>query len=168
MTTERAGIPAKYKWDLSAISRRGGIFGRILGNRADGASTRNTRAPCSVGPGAGRRLADHYAIDRKMAKLYEYAARNFDVDTSVNAGGPDRKGINLSSRFMAAACSLFLICSNSTQKLEQWYLACPKCRNTAGLSRWLRRKPYVLSDECESWVPGCVRGLSRMSASTGS
>ncbi|HHT53497.1 MAG TPA: oligoendopeptidase F [Clostridiales bacterium] len=164
MTTERAGIPAKYKWDLSAIYPDEAAFSaefseteRMIAEYPKHESTMLSRPEALAAA-----LADHYAIDRKMAKLYEYAARNFDVDTSVNSWqAQTAKVINLSSRFMAAAYFVVpYLLKLDAEKLEQWYLACPELQKYRRVIEVeLRRKPYVLSDECEKLLAGMSQGL---------
>jgi oligoendopeptidase F len=164
MTTDRAGIPAKYKWDLSAIYPNEADFA------ADFAETEKLIAEYPkhektmlAGPEhLAAAFADHFAIDRKIGKLYEYAGRNFDVDTSVNSWQAQAaKVIDLNSRFAAASyfVSPYLL-KLDAKKLEQWYKEYPeleKYRRTIEIE--LRRKPYTLSDESEKLLAGMSRGL---------
>ncbi len=164
MTTERAGIPAKYKWDLSVIFPDQAAFAAAFAETekliADYPKHEKTML---TGPEAlAAAFADHFVIDRRMGKLYEYAARNFDVDTSVNSWQAETaKVIDLNSRFAAASyfVSPYLL-KLDAGKLEEWYKSYPeleKYRRTIEVE--MRRKPYVLSDESEKLLAGMSQGL---------
>ena len=164
MTTERAGIPAKYKWDLSLIypMKRPFMAEFSETERMIAEYPRHESTMLSGPEALAAAFADHYAIDRKMAKLYEYAARNFDVDTSVNSWqAQTAKVINLNSRFMAAAYFVIpYLLKLDAAKLEEWYLACPELQKYKRVIEVeLRRKPYVLSDEGEKLLASISQGL---------
>ncbi|NLW74406.1 MAG: oligoendopeptidase F [Clostridiales bacterium] len=164
MTTERAGIPAKYKWDLSAIYRDEAAFSAEFSETEKLIAEYPKHESTMLGsPQAlAAALADHFAIDRKLAKLYEYAARNFDVDTSVNSWQAQvAKVINLNSRFTAASyfVSPYILKLDATT-LEEWYREYPELEKYRRIIEVeLRRKPYMLSDECEKLLAGMSQGL---------
>ncbi len=156
MTNERAGIPAKYKWDLSSVYTDEGAFAAdFAACEALIADYPKHESTMLNSPEAlASALSDHFAIDRKLGRLYEYAARNFDVDTSVNSWqAQTAKVIDLFNRFASASYFASPYLLRLDQKtLDEWFSASPeleKYRRTIELE--LRRKPYTLSDEGE-WL----------------
>ena len=86
MTDIRADIPEKYKWDLSAIYKSERDFELDM-KRAEeliSAFGEHEKDMISSPECLYNTFSDYFEADRVLEKLYEYAARSFDVDTSVN------------------------------------------------------------------------------------
>lgn len=164
MTNERTGIPAKYKWDLSVIYPEEAAFTAdfekaesLIAEYPKHEKTMLTspEALCAA-------FEDHFAIDRIIGRLYEYAARNFDTDTSVNAWqAQTARVIDLNNRLVAASyfVSPYMM-KLDAKTLEEWYRTHPaleKYRRIIDLE--LRRKPFMLSDECEKLMADLSAGL---------
>ena len=86
MTDVRADIPAKYKWDLTAIYKTEDDFDADM-KRAEEMIEKfseHEKDMTSTAEGLYRTLEDYYLAERLLEKLHEYASRSFDVDTSQN------------------------------------------------------------------------------------
>ena len=164
MPTKRAEIPEKYKWDMTAVYADEAAFEAdfakaeqlIVAFAAHGETMlKSAEQLCAA-------LDDYYAFIRLAEKLYEYAGRNFDVDTSVNAMQA------LSARVMdmfrrAGAVSYFVtpnLLKLDEETLEKWYAECPAlAKYRRVISVELRRKPHTLSDECEKLLADVSTGM---------
>lgn len=154
MTDVRADIPAKYKWDLSAIYKSTDDFDadcdkakKMIEDFPRHAETM-TKSPEAL----LEALEDEVALERILEKLYCYAALNSDLDKS------DNFYLALSGRVQnllcdASSASFFMspkILSISKKTTEKWFEECPKLleykRTIEGVQRY---RPHTLSDECE-------------------
>ena len=86
MTDIRADIPAEYKWDLSKIYKTEEDFDSDMRRASDliEAFSSHEEDMTSTAESLYATFSDYYAIERILAKLYQYASRSFDVDTSQN------------------------------------------------------------------------------------
>lgn len=164
MTTIRAEIPEKYKWDFSTIYPDSAAFeadfakveqliGSFKAHEVDMLCSPETLLAT---------LDDYFAGSRIIEKLYEYAARLFDVDTSVNSMQALAARVMDLARRAGAAC--YFITPNLIKldagQLEEWYRVCPALEKyRRNIEVELRRKPYTLSDECEKLLADVCTGI---------
>lgn len=154
MTDVRADIPAKYKWDLSAIYPDMEAFNADYARAQEliAAFPAHQETMCKSPEGLYAMFCDSLEMSRLLQKLYEYAMLNSDVDTSDNTYLSLRgKVINLDEAFSSAT---FFVDPNLLRlkegTLKKWYESFPKLkefRRSITLSR--RFRPHMLSDECE-------------------
>ncbi len=150
----RDEIPAKYKWDLSVIYADDAAFSADFdkAEKMIAAFPAHEKTMSSCADALLSMLKDYCAIDLLINRLYEYAARSFDVDTSVNANQARvGKVMDLANRAGSASYfvtpSLLRLDGNT---LEKWYAECPELAAYRRLiDKEMRFKPYTLSDECE-------------------
>ena len=157
MTDIRADIPDKYKWDLSAIYENEELFyddikkaeqmiEDFAAHEKKMLSSANDLYLC---------LVDYHDTDRVLTKLYEYAARNFDLDISNNKyQAMTQRVLDLYKKF--GAVSYFVtpaIISLDPSTLDAWFSDhqdLSKFRRE--IEREFRYKPHTLSEEGERIV----------------
>ncbi|MCH5183961.1 MAG: oligoendopeptidase F [Oscillospiraceae bacterium] len=154
MTDVRADIPAKYKWDLSAIYPDMAAFDAdyAKAQKLIEAFPSHQETMCKSPEGLYAMFSDSLELGRLLEKMYEYAMLNSDVDTSDNTYLALRgRVMNLDEALSAAT---FFVDPNllrlEEDTLNEWYESFPKLqefRRSITLSR--RFRPHMLSDECE-------------------
>ena len=164
MTENRAEIPAKYKWDLSAIYADMDAFNADY----DRAKVMIAEIPAheatmtKSAEGLLAALEHSTALERVMSKLFSYAHLSSDLDTS------DNTYLALSGRVMnlaneAGAASYFFspaLISIDDETLSRWYGECPALRDYERTIHGSRRyKKYTLSDENEKLMAALRRGM---------
>ncbi len=169
MTENRAEIPEKYKWDLTAIYADEAAFD------ADCARAKEliARFPAheatmtKSAEGLYSALEDSTELDRVISKLFTYAHLASDLDTS------DNKYLALTGKVMeianAAGVASYFVSPSliriDDEVLERWYSELPALRayeRTIFGSR--RYKKYTLSDENEKLLSGLRRGMGSHSS----
>ncbi len=164
MTQNRADIPAKYKWDLSAI------YPDMEAFQADCARIKEIidRFPAheetmtKSAEGLLAMLKDDLAAERIMNKLFSYAHLSSDLDKSDNSFLALMGGVmNLANE--AAAKAYFVspaIVRLEEDTLNAWYAECPELAAFKRTVDSIRRyKPYKLSDENEKLLAGMNNAL---------
>lgn len=154
MTNVRSEIPAKYKWDLSAI------YPDLAAFDADFAKAeklvadfpRHDAGMKASAEGLYAMLTDLTALDRLINKLYEYAGLSYDLDTGDNAFLALRGRVLNLYNDMAAAT--FFVSPNliamDGETLEKWFAEYPALEEyRRSIECEQRYKPHTLSDECE-------------------
>lgn len=164
MTTVRADIPEKYKWDFNTIypsvDKFNEDFARVEKFIAE--YPRHAETMLSSPEALLAALDEYYACDRVIEMLFEYASRMFDVDTSVNANqAQSARVLDLARR--AGAASYFMtpaLIKLEPETLESWYRSCPALEKyRRNIDVVLRYKPYTLSDECEKLLANIQTGI---------
>ncbi len=164
MTDVRAEIPAKYKWDLTAIYADMAAFDadydRAKELIADFPKHKDTMLNSAKELYA--MFCDMTALMRLLEKLYSYASLNSDVDTSDNTYVALRgRVMNLDNDLSAAAFFIdpyLLRLDDDT--LAKWFEEYPKLgeyRRSIELSR--RYRPHTLSDDCEKLMADLSGGF---------
>lgn len=164
MTTDRKQIPDKYKWDMTEIYKDIDAFEKDF-SKAEKMIEDYKKHNDTMLNGPEElydAFEDYFKMARIIEKLYEYAARSFDTDTSVNAMQA------LSSRVM----DLFLHMNEASyaltpnllkldeKTLEKWYSDFPALKKyRRNIDFELRRKPHTLSDECEKLLAKVATGV---------
>ena len=160
----RNEIKPDYKWDLSVLYADEAAF------RADckkaktmiAAFGAHEKKMCKSAQNLYAALEDVTTIERLLSVLYQYAALNYDTDTSDNRFLSLRgEVIDLFDSYSAATYfvgpSLIRL---DAQVLEQWYAEYPALlayqRNIDVQQRY---KPYTLSDECEKLFANLQKGM---------
>lgn len=164
MTENRADIPAKYKWDLTAIYPDMDAFNADYARAEEmiAAFPAHEATMTKSAEGLLAALEDSQALSRLISKLFEYASLNSDLDTG------DNTFLALSGRMMnlanaAGAADYFVspaLISIPDETLEKWYAEKPELRayeRTIYESR--RYKKYTLSDENEKLLANLRRGM---------
>lgn len=154
MTDVRADIPAKYKWDLSAIYADMDAFDADFARARDliakipsyeKTMSESPEALCAL-------MEDMTMLDRLISKLFEYASLNSDVDKS------DNRWLALVGKVRdlandAGAAAYFVsptLIRLDSETLERWYREYPALQSyRRNIEVEQRYKPYTLSDECE-------------------
>lgn len=168
MTTNRAEIPSEYKWNLSAIYSDEQAFEADY-EKVEGLIGDFGKHETTMLKGAQelcRMFEDYFAIDRLIGKLYEYASRNFDVDTTVNTyQSLSGKVMNLINQ--AGAASYFVkpyLMKLQKETVEMWMTDYPPlAAYRREIETTLRYQPYTLSDECEKLLADLQEGLGAAS-----
>ncbi len=169
MTENRAEIPEKYKWDLTAIYADTDAFEADCA-RAKELTERfpaHEAAMTASAEGLLAALEDMVALDRVISKLFTYAHLASDLDTS------DNKYLALSGKVMeianAAGVASYFVSPSliriEDETLARWYSELPALRayeRTIFGSR--RYKKYTLSDENEKLLSGLRRGMGGYSS----
>ncbi len=164
MTTNRADIPEKYKWDLSAIYANMDEFQKDYA-RAKEIVDRFPAHEKTMTESAEGLLAmakDDLAFERIMNKLFSYAHLSSDLDKSDNSFLALMGGcMNLAHE--AAAKAYFVspaIVRLEEETLNAWYEECPElCEFKRTIESIRRYKPYKLSDENEKLMAGMSNAL---------
>ena len=164
MTYERDKIDAKYKWDLSVIYPDEAAFSADFAEveKMIEAYPAHEKTMLSSPEALCKAFDDLFAATRIIEKLYEYAGRNFDVDTAVNKyQSMSSKVIDLYNKLGAA--SYFVtpyLLKLDEETLNKWYETCPELNKYRRIIEVeFRRKPYTLSDECEKLMADISTGL---------
>lgn len=164
MTENRTEIPAKYKWDLTAIyvdmdefnadySKAEAMIAEIPAHEAT--MTESAEGLLAL-------LEGSVELERIISKLYSYAHLSSDLDTS------DNTYLALVGRVMnlvnsAGAASYFVspaLIRLDDETLARWYDECPRLRSFERTIDGSRRyKKYTLSDENEKLLAGLRRGM---------
>lgn len=154
MTDVRAEIPAKYKWDLTAIYADKAAFDAdyALAKEKIAAFSAHRDTMCQSAQALYGMLCDSTNLDRLIEKLYEYAALHSDVDTSDNTYLALRGSVmNLFNDYASAA--FFVepqLMRISEETLAEWFQTLPALESYRRVIEKARRyRPYTLSDECE-------------------
>lgn len=154
MTDVRADIPAKYKWDLSAIYENIEAFNADYekAKKLIEAFPRHAETMTKSPEALYEALEEDTQISRLLEKLYSYAFLNSDLDKS------DNFYLALSGKIQnlwcdAGSASFFMrpkMLSISKKTTEKWYEEFPKLleykRAIEGVQRY---RPHTLSDEGE-------------------
>ena len=132
MTDNRADIPAKYKWDLSAI------YADMAAFDADFARTKeliadfpkHQKTMCQSPEGLYDMFCDSERLSRLISKLYEYASLHSDVDTSDNTYLALRGKVLRLDEDLAAAAFFVDPCLMKLKEktLTEWYESYPKLK----------------------------------------
>jgi len=164
MTQNRNEIPAKYKWDMTAIYATEDDFNadfkaaeEMIAAYPAHAETMTKDAQSLLAA-----LEDNSAIIRKVMKLHQYAQSNFNVDTSVNAyQAMNARVYDLFNRFGAA--SYFVsptLLKMDTAVIDKWYAECPALEAYRRIiDKEQRNKPHTLSDEGEMLMANMGQAL---------
>ena len=168
MTTNRAEIPAKYKWDLSAIYPSEEAFWADFSATEELVKAFPAHADTMLksADALAAMFRDYFAIERKINLLYEYAARNFDVDTTVNAyQSMTGKVMNLAND--AGSATYFVtpyLLKLDTATVDKWLAENKELAEyRRAIETTLRFKPYTLSDECEKLLADLRAGMDASS-----
>ena len=168
MTENRAGIPAEYKWDLTAIYADMDAFNTDYA-RAEAVIAEMPAHEATMTKSAEGLLAllkATIALERLISKLYSYAHLSSDLDTG------DNSNLALVGRVMnlvnsAGAAMYFVspaLISLDDETLARWYDECPALRAfERTIYRSRRYKKYTLSDENEKLLAGLQRGMGAYS-----
>lgn len=164
MTTNRAEIPAEYKWNLTAIYPDASAFEADLKETEAmvQAFPRHADTMLRSADDLVSMFRDYFAIERKISKLYEYAGRNFDVDTTVNAyQSLTGRVINLANA--SGSASYFVkpsLMKLDGETLETWLHETPALAEyRRAIENARRYQPYTLSDECEKLLADLQKGM---------
>ena len=154
MTDIRENIDPKYKWDLTAIYKSEDDFELDMKKaeeliRAVGLheSDMISSAECLYNT-----FADYFAADRLLEKLYQYAARSFDVDTSQNKyQGMSARVLDTYNKLGAASFFLTPYLLKLDRKvLDRWVEEYPKLEYyRRAIETEFRYKEHTLSEEGE-------------------
>ena len=164
MTTKRAEIPAAYKWDLSNVYKTLEAFEADF-QKAEAqieAYPMHKDTMLQDAKAFYAALDAYFTTDRMLEKLYEYAARSFDVDTSVNAMQALTQRVMDLFRKMGAATYFVTpnILKLDEATLDAWYKAEPKLlKFKRNIDLEFRQKPHTLSDECEKLLAEVATGV---------
>ncbi len=154
MTDIRADIPAKYKWDLTAIYRTEEDFDADM-KRAEemieGFSA-HEKSMTSSARELFLTFRDLFDAQGMLEKLHEYAARSFDVDTSRNKyQAMTAKVIDLYNRLGEA--SYFVtpyLLKLDRETLDRYYSEYPELSDyRRAIEMEFRYKEHTLSEEGE-------------------
>ncbi|MBR2930142.1 MAG: oligoendopeptidase F [Clostridia bacterium] len=160
----RSEIDQKYKWDLSRIYPTEDAFGEdysaVEAMIASLASMEATM--CESAQSLYATMEAVSAIERKLDKLWTFAALGFYVDTSdATAQARNARVRNLA--MSASEATWFItpyLIKLDEATLEGYYAACPSLkRYRRVIEKSTRNKPHTLSDECEklfSAVEDCL------------
>ncbi len=164
MTENRAEIPAKYKWDLTAIYADADAFERDY----SAAKEIIEKFPAHEGTmkesaaGLLSCLEDSVRLDRIISKLFTYTSLSSDLDTSDN-GALALEGRVMELANDAGAASYFVspaLISLDEETLGRWYEECPELKAYVRAIDGSRRyKPYTLSDDNERLLANLDRGI---------
>ncbi len=165
MTDNRADIPAKYKWDLSAIYADRAAFDADFARAKELIADfpKHQKTMCQSPGGLYAMFCDSERLSRLLSKLYEYASLHSDVDTSDNAYLALRGKVLRLDEDLAAAAFFVDPClmKLKDKTLAEWYESYPKLkefRRAVTLAR--RYRPHTLSDECEKLLANLQGALS--------
>ena len=154
MTEVRADIPEKYKWDLSVIYKTEEDFDADMKKAREmiDAVGRHKEDMTSSPECLYNTFSDMFSAQRIISKLYEYAARSFDVDTSENKyQAMSAKVIDLYNEL--GEVSFFItpyLLKLDRSTLDAWYSEYPRLgyyRRAIELE--FRYKEHTLSEEGE-------------------
>ena len=164
MTENRADIPAKYKWDLTAIYADADAFEADFKRAGELISQFPAHEATMTKSAAGllAALNDSVALDRIISKLYVYASLSSDLDTSDN-GALALKGRMMNLASDAGAASYFMspaLIALDDETLDRWYAECPELKSFERTIDGSRRyKKFTLSDENEKLLAHLRRAM---------
>ncbi len=156
MTQNRNEIPAKYKWDTRTIYPTREQFDADFAQTEQDceAFTRHKETMTASPEGLYNMLCDFFAIQRRIMKLYEYAARNFDVDTSQNEWqAVQGKVADLFRKFGQSAFFVNpAVLAVGEKKIQKWMKDDPRLLEyERALHDILRYAPHILDAEGEKF-----------------
>lgn len=154
MTDVRADIPAKYKWDLTKIYKTEEDFERDMQKAREITERVGAHKDDMISSPEClyNTFADFFDAQRVISKLYEYAARSFDVDTSEN------KYQALSAKVMdlynkLGEVSFFItpyLLKLDRETLDAWFASYPKLEYyRRAIELEFRYKEHTLTEEGE-------------------
>ena len=154
MTDIRADIPKEYKWDLTKIYKTEEDFDSDM-KRAEemiDAFGSHESDMISSPECLYSTFADLFAAQRILEKLYQYASRSFDVDTSQNKyQSMSAKVIDLFNKL--GQVSFFVtpyLLKLDSETLARWFSEYPKLEYyRRAIEVEFRYKDHVLSEEGE-------------------
>lgn len=154
MTDIRADIPQKYKWDLTKIYKTEADFDSDM-KKAEGmidAFSSHEKDMISSPECLYATFEDMFKIHRLLEKLYQYASRSFDVDTSQNKyQSMTAKVIDLFN--MLGQATFFVtpyLLKLDSVTLDGWYAQYPRLEYyRRAIDVEFRYKEHVLSEEGE-------------------
>lgn len=154
MTDVRADIPAKYKWDLTAIYKDMAEFDADFEKASQlvKAFPAHAETMTKSAQGLYNMLSDQVELSRIIEKLYMYAHLNSDLDLSDNyylalMGKMQNLVCEAGSASFFVSPSLLRLDKKTTEK---WYKELPKLeefRRTIEIEQ--RYRPHTLSEENE-------------------
>ena len=154
MTDIRADIPHKYKWDLTKIYKTEADFDEDMkiAEEMIGAFSSHEKDMISTPQCLYATFDALYGIQRLLEKLYQYASRSFDVDTSCNRyQSMTAKVIDLYNKLGEA--SFFVtpyLLKLDKQTLASWFCEYPELEYyRRSIEVEFRYKEHVLSEEGE-------------------
>ena len=154
MTTVRAEIPEKYKWNLAEVYPTADAFEKDfkkVGQMVEDFRSHETTMLNSAADLLAT-IKDYYSIMRLIEKMYSYASNAFNTDTSVNSA--QALSARMTDLFNRAAAAAYFFTPGLTgldsEKLEAWYAELPELAEyRRDISVVQRYKPHTLSPECE-------------------
>lgn len=154
MTDVRADIPQKYKWDLTKIYKTEVDFDSDMKKAEEmiDAFSSHEADMISAPECLYSTFEDMFGIQRLLEKLYQYASRSFDVDTSQNKyQAMTAKVIDLFNKLGQA--SFFVtpyLLKLDADTLSSWYESYPRLEYYRRcIEVEFRYKEHVLSEEGE-------------------
>ncbi len=154
---KRDEIDSRYKWDLSVIYKDMAAFETDFAKaeKAIGAFPKHEKTMLSSGEALFAALRDDIEIGRLIDKLWSYASLNFSLDTSKN----EYQALSSRVRSLAAKAgeaSWFLapyLLRLDEEALARFFAEYPALESYRRIiEKAMRRKPHMLSDECEALV----------------
>ena len=156
---DRKDINPEYKWDLTKIYPTDADFDREYASvEADVAAYgKHAESITSSAEALYAALTDMSAIEKRLDKLWTYAALGFYVDTSD--GAAQAKNSRVRNLAMAASEATWFvspyILKLDADTLERYMSELPALESyRRPLEKIMRGKPYTLSDECEKLYSG--------------
>ncbi len=154
MTDVRADIPAKYKWDLTAIYKSEADFDTDMARAEQmiASFAEHERDMTATAQNLYDTLEHLYSAQRLLEKLHEYASRSFDVDTSQNKyQSMTAKVIDLYNRLGEASYFVAPYLLKMDRKtLDGYYESYPKLEYyRRAIESEFRYKEHTLSEEGE-------------------
>ncbi len=164
MTDIRSEIPAKYKWDLSAIYATEADFDADMeaASKLVEAFSLHEKDMISSPECLYNTYKDLYEAERLISKLYQYASRSFDVDTSQNKyQAMTAKVFDLYNKLGQASffVSPYLLKLDEST-LNKWFCEYPALEYfRRSIEIEFRYKEHTLSDEAEKVCSHLNRAL---------
>lgn len=154
---ERKDIPAKYKWDLSAIyaDEKAFLADYAKAEKLIKEFPKHEKTMTKSAEGLYNVLRADCDIEAIIEKLWSYASLNFSVDSANNAFQA-LNGKVRSLAIQAGAAGWFVsprLLSLDTEVVEGWFREYPALETfRRTIYSIMRTKPHMLSDECEQLV----------------
>lgn len=154
MALDRKDVPAKYKWDLTAIYKTEEDFNADL-KLAEQMATdyvKHEKTMTTSARALYEALHDMTELTSKIERLWEYASLHFSVDSTNNA----YQAMNARVRNLAVLAgqnswfvSPYLIKLDGAV-VSSWFAVEPRLESYRRMiEKSQREKPHTLSDECE-------------------
>jgi len=152
----RNEIDERYTWDLSAIYTDKAAFDAdfAAAEQAIRDFPKHEKTMCASAQGLLDAFKDYFAIDAWIEKLWSYASLHFSLNTSDNT----YQSMNTKVRSLAVSAesaSWFVspyLLRLDEKTVEAWLSECPALQDYRRIIfKNMRRKPYMLSDECEEF-----------------